>query len=257
MKNLKNLWLIVTFLTLLSAEDVMIVTVDERGKGIIERLKNLSPSDLSSVYGLPDNPPEGTTALVLEPGKKARWTNANQKELEKRYEAKTYEDKTKKFPKEKDKERELPSPDVPKEIFDGIVFEEIEPLNGVWKSVFDSTNMSGCSDMMQSMIKNFTPPTSTMNLKFSKPFNPNKDLMSGQFKWKKLKVNQWKGTMYQSGPIPQGMSFTGDMLLGVVSEKKMSIRLTQKIVLPKEMAQLTGSSTDCTVVTKGHYIKIK
>jgi len=249
MKKMKILSLILLCSTLLIAEGMMVVTVDKNGKGTIQKVKNTK--------NLPANPPKGSTALILRDGEKAQWTNATQEELEILYDADTYEDKTKKLPKEKIKERELPAPDVPKEIFDGIAFDEIEPLNGVWKSVFASTKMAGCSAMMQKMIKNFTPPSSKMTLKFSKPFNPNKDLMSGQFKWKKLKVNQWKGTMYKSGAIPMGMSMNGEMLLGVVSEKKMSIRLTQKIVLPKEMAQLTGSSTDCTVVTKGHYIKIK
>jgi hypothetical protein len=49
----------------------------------------------------------------------------------------------------------------------------------------------------------------------------------------------------------------GEMLLTVKSKKKMGILLEQTIVLPKKIAQLTGSTTRCTVVTKGHYIKIK
>ena len=151
--------------------------------------------------------------------------------------------------------------DIPKkepiEIFDGIVFEEIDPINGMWKSVFKSTKVTDCSGMMQSMLAKFTPPTTTINLKFSRPFNPNNDLMNRQFKWKKIKANHWKGTMYNGATMPQGMSMTGEMLLAVVSEEKMNIRLTQQIILPKEIAQLTGSTTTCTIVSKGHYVKVK
>jgi len=49
----------------------------------------------------------------------------------------------------------------------------------------------------------------------------------------------------------------GTMVLGILSKKKMSIQLAQVLKLPKEIAQMMGSETTCTVVTKGHYIKIK
>lgn len=240
MKKLKLLCLILLCSTPLMAEGMMVVTVDKNGKGTIQKVKNTK--------NLPANPPKGSTALILRDGEKAQWTDATQQELEILYDANTYKDKEIKLDEEEDKEIKL---------FEDLDSDEIELLDGVWKSVFDSTNMSGCSAMMQKMIKNFTPPSSKMTLKFSKPFNPNKDLMSGQFKWKKIKANKWKGTMYQSGAIPQGMSMNGEMLLGVLSEKKMSILLEQIIVLPKAIAQLTKSTTTCKVVTKGHYIKIK
>ena len=164
------------------------------------------------------------------------------------------------LPELKDKEIKLPEPKdtkSPEDLFEGIDFPEIEPLNGMWKSLFESTNMTGCSAMMQSVLKKFTPPSSEMTLKFSKPFNPNKDLMNGQFKWTKISANRWKGTMYNNGAMPQGMSMEGILFLGVKSEKKMRVRLEQTIVLPKAIAQLIGSSSTCMVVSKAHYLKTK
>lgn len=173
--------------------------------------------------------------------------------------AEVYKDKEIALPPEENKELELPEENKkpPIELFDELDSNAIEPLDGVWKSVFDSTKMTGCSSMMQSMLKQFTPPSSEKTLKFSKPFNPNKDFMSGQFKWTKVKENYWKGSMYKGGAMPQGMGMDGKMLLGVVSKKKMKISLEQTITLPKAIAQMMGSGTTCTVVTKGHYIKTK
>ena len=250
MKIVKALWIISLFSSLLIAESIVIVTVDKNGKATIYKEKKIA-KELK-------NPPKGKKAVILEKGKKAIWTDATEEELEILYDADIYEDKEKNLPEEKDKEIKYPDDwEPPKEIFDGIVFDEIEPTNGTWKSVFGSMSERGCSSMMKSMVQTFRPPTSTMKLNFSKPFNPNTDLMNRQYKWKKIKANKWKGTMYKSGAIPGGMSMDGKMILTVLSEKKMSISLEQVIILPKEIAQLTGSTTACTVVGTGHYIKIK
>lgn len=246
------------------ADGLIVVNIDKEGTASLKETI-LTVKEFVIMQGYEKMPPKDSTAIILEVGKKAKWTNATFDELASFYNiSKTNvvvraNNTPVKPPKEVSDKDDSPKAKEPKEameIFDDINSSDIQPLDGLWKSVFDSTKMSGCSEMMQSMLAKFTPPTTTMNLKFSRPFNPNKDLMNGQFKWKKIKANQWKGTMYNA-PTPPGMSMTGEMLLAVVSEEKMNVRLTQQLILPEAMAQLTGSTTTCTVVSKGHYLKIK
>ena len=275
MKKFRIIGLILLLSTFLLADSVMIVTLDKNGKGIIQKVKDKTIHDLVVLYGFTKDPPKDTTALILQEGKRARWTNATQEELEKLYDVEVYEEEEQighsannniPPPDEKDKEIKLPeelkNPEKqpekePEEPSEEPSSSEVEPLDGIWKSVFESTNMTGCSAMMQSMLKKFTPPSAEKKLTFSKPFNPNTDFMDKQFQWTKIRTNEWKGKMYSSGQMPQGMAMNGTMVLGVLSKKKMSIQLDQVIKLPEQIAKMMGSSTTCTVVTKGHYIKIK
>ncbi len=239
----------------LYAETATVIFVDQNGKTeVIQSAKSID--EVNAALGVDNKVGKGQTTLIIKEGEKPIWTNESPSEVDKRYggdgnpEIKLVieEKEPSELPPTKEKK--------PIEIFDDIDSDEIALLDGQWETIFESTKTIGCSDMMKSILEKFTPKETTVTLKFSKPFNPTKDLMNGQFKWTKIGTNRWKGIMYKNNAMPQGMSMEGTMFLGVKSAKKIKARLEQKIVLPKEIAMMMGSSSDCKVVSTGYYARV-
>lgn len=249
------------------AEQLVMVTVDPKGKGVqVIYAGDLTFDEWDGLPFVVSTPaPKNVTALIVEDGKPPRWSTTPLRKLYSQLGG------TGNFPQpifEKGKSidninissgsEEIELPDAKNNEIDLDLYGSALPLSGLWNVQLQNTNASGCPAMISNALAAQSKAVRTRNFSFSKPFHPTQFKLNAKpLTWKQRDPNRWRSTLADYGPNgavkARGMSFKVVWDVNVFSSTHILMSSKIDVQLSPLLASAFDGKQHCMVTISGDY----
>ncbi len=200
-----------------SAADTIVARCGSDGATF--HLSDVSEEDASLVYNLPAAPTKDAVLVIDSKDGSARWSTTSRRNIDR---------------------------DCGGDGNDEIVlFELVQPRDGLWRTRLTDHSMSGCPAMLASRLKAMLPGVTkeegTAQRTFDKPFHPRGLMHDGEhMDWMQVGPDRWRGVVKMKKNSQAGMSMDVVAAVNVISPTRMSGTSTVTLTMPPQMAAMLG-----------------